>query len=265
MDPLSASFGGVTVGNRLLTEETAETFTVGFVYQPEFLTGLSLTLDYWDISIDDAIQAVSSQNIVDGCYQGSELNPAFCDLTGRNVDPLSAQFGGFNFIRQTTLNFNKAEAAGIDFAAKYAFEIGAHGFDVTVQGSKVNDLDFFESPADPSSRNPELGEIARPDLAGNVFLTWSYGDWQVGWQSQYIDDMLWGGIEVETALTLYGSTVFQDSLWIHDLNARYNLNDEVMIYCGVKNVSDEEPFISENAFPASPRGTFYFVGVDWQM
>lgn len=264
-DPLSASFGGVTVGNRGLTEETAETFTVGFVYQPEFLTGLSLTLDYWDISIDDAIQAVSSQNIVDGCYQGSELNPAFCDLTGRNMNPLSAQFGGFNFIRQTTLNFNKAEAAGIDFAAKYVFEIGAHGFDVTVQGSKVNDLDFFESPADPSSRNPELGEIARPDLAGNVFLTWIYGDWQVGWQSQYIDEMLWGGIEVETALTLYGSTVFQDSLWIHDLNVRYNLNDEVRIYGGVKNVNDEEPFISENAFPASPRGTFYFVGVEWQM
>ena len=88
-------------------EETAETLTIGFVFQPEFIAGLSLTVDYWDISIDDAIQAVSSQNIVNGCYQGTSLNAAFCDLTGRNSDPNSAQFGGFNYLKQTTLNFAK--------------------------------------------------------------------------------------------------------------------------------------------------------------
>ena len=265
VDPLSASFGGVTHGNRDLIEETAETFTLGFVFQPEFFQGFSLTFDYWDISIDDAIQAVSSQNIADGCYQGPALNPAFCDLTARNQDPLSAQYGGFNFLRQTTLNFNKSEANGMDFAAKYAFELGAHGFDVSVQGTKVNDLDFFENPADTSVRNPELSEIARPDLAGNVYVNWSFGDWQFGWQAQYIDEELWGGIEVETAMTLYGSIVFQDSLWLHNLNARYNMSDNMMIYGGIKNLTDEEPFISENAFPASPRGTFYFFGFDYQM
>jgi outer membrane receptor protein involved in Fe transport len=186
-------------------------------------------------------------------------------LSGRNSDPASAQFGGFNYLRQTTLNFNKAEARGVDFTAKYAFEIGAHGFDVTVQGSKVNYLDFYENPTEPDVRNPELGEISRPDLAGNVFLTWSYGNLQIGWQSQFIDEHLWGGIEVETAETLYGSIVFQDALWIHNINARYNLNDELRLYGGVKNLSDEEPFITENAFPASPRGAFYFFGVNWQM
>jgi iron complex outermembrane receptor protein len=264
-DPLSASFGGITQGNPLLTEETAETLTVGFVFQPEFLPGLSLTVDYWDISIEDAIQAVSSQNIVDGCYQGPELNPAFCDLSARNMNPASAQFGGFNFLRQTTLNFSANEAAGTDFAAKYAFEVGAHGFDVTLSGTKVNNLDLYENPSNPDLRNPELTEISRPDLAGNVFLNWTFGDWAFGWQSQFIDDELYGGIEVETAEALYGSIVFQDSLWIHDLKARYNFSDSMRVYGGVKNLTDEVPYITENAFPASPRGTFYFVGFDIQM
>jgi outer membrane receptor protein involved in Fe transport len=265
VDPLSASFGGLTGGNSALQEETAETFTAGFVFQPDFLEGFSLTVDYWDISIEDAIEAVSSQNIVDGCYQGPSLNIAFCDLSQRNSDPNSAQVGGFNFLQQTTLNFAKVETSGIDFAAKYAFELGSHGFDITVQGTKVNEIDDFENPLEPTFKNPELQEINRPELAGNVFLTWTFGDLQVGWQSQFLDEMLYGGIEVETAETLYGSSVFQEAFWQHDINASYLVTDEVLVYGGIKNLTDEEPFITENAFPASPRGTFFFVGVDWQV
>jgi outer membrane receptor protein involved in Fe transport len=265
VDPLSGFFGGVTGGNPLLQEETAKTLTVGFVFQPEFVQGLSLTVDYWDISIDDAIQAVSAQNIVDGCYQGAMLNPNFCQLTERNTDPGSVQFGGFNFLRQSTINFVKIETSGIDFAAKYNFEVGAHGFDVPVQGTSVNEINNFDNPLDTTSINPELLELGRPELAGNVFLNWTFGNLRVGWQSQFIGEMLYGGIEVETAEGLYGRSVFQEEFWQHDINASYVLNDAIMIYGGIKNLTDEQPFITENAFPASPRGSFYFLGVDYTM
>jgi len=264
-DPLTASFGGITGGNPNLQEETAETFTVGFVFQPEFLPGLSLTLDYWDISIEDAIEAVSSQNIVDGCYIGLTLNPSFCALSDREDDPLDAQFGGFRFLQQSTLNFAAVETSGFDFSAKYAFEIGAHGFDVTVQGTSVDEINDFENPLDPSFANPELLELNRPDLAGNVFLNWSWGDLQVGWQSQYMGEMLYGGIEAETYMTLYGPVALNEEFWLHDISASYIVNDELMVYGGVKNLTDEKPFFTENAFPASPRGTFFFIGVDWSM
>ena len=145
------------------------------------------------------------------------------------------------------------------------WEIGAHGFDVTVQGTKVNDINLFQNPVDLSEINPELKETNRPELAGNVFLTWNFGDWQVGWQSQYLDQMLLQDIEVETAMTLYGPIVLRDEFWIHDINARYQVNDGVLIYGGINNLSDENPFITNNAYPASPRGTFFFVGVEWQM
>lgn len=265
VDPLSAFFGGTTGGNPDLQEETAETFTVGFILQPEFLPGLSLTVDYWDISIDDAIQPVSDQNIVDGCYQGPTLNPTFCPLFTRNDDPNSLQFGGLNFLRQSTINFVKVETNGIDFATKYAFEVGEHGFNVTVQGTKVDEINNFDNPLDPVFVNPELVELNRPEFSGNVFLDWSWRGLQVGWQSQYIDEMLFGGIEVEVAESLYGPTVFQDALWLHDLNARYSFSDDIVIYGGVKNITDEKPFMTEFAFPASPRGTFFFLGFDYTM
>lgn len=267
-DPLSASFGGIQGGNPNLTEETADTITAGIVFQPEFIEGLSITVDYWDISIDDAIEEPNDNDIVNGCYFGAALNPLFCDLFTRNSNPASAQYGGFNFIQVATINFAKLETNGIDFAVNYAFEIGAHSFDVKLQGTSIDKLDRFSNPADLTEVDPELGEIYRPELAGNIFLTWSYGDWQVGWQSQYMDTQLLGpagAVEIQTAQTLYGSVVFQPEFWQHDINARYLWNDDVVIYGGIKNLSDEQPFISNNAYPASPRGTFYFVGVDWQM
>lgn len=115
-DPLSAAFGGVTGGNADLQEETAETTTLGFVFTPTFLEGFSITVDYWDITIDDAISTVSSQNIVDGCYRGESLNTSFCDLFTRNGDSSSLQFGGFNFMKTTSINFAKLETSGIDFS-----------------------------------------------------------------------------------------------------------------------------------------------------
>ena len=262
-DPLSASFGGLTGGNPNLQEETAETFTVGFVFQPDFLEGFSFTADYWDIKITDAIEAVSSQNIVDGCYQGPSLNQQFCDLTLRNPDPLSAQFGGFIFLQQTTLNFAKVETSGFDLSARYAFEIGASGIDLTVQATNVEKIDDFENPLDPTFKNPELGEIYRPEWAGNIMANWSLGDFRLGWHTNYMGEMLFGGIEVETANTLYGPSVVQDAVWQHNISANFLINDSVLVYGGVKNITDETPFITENAFPASPRGRFFFVGLDW--
>ena len=54
-------------------------------------------------------------------------------------------------------------------------------------------------------------------------------------------------------------------MWIHDLNARYLFNDNLMVYGGARTVTEEEPFISNFAYPAGPRGRFFCLGVDYQM
>ena len=264
-DPLSASFGGVAGGNRNLTEETADTTTYGLVYQPNFLEGLSFTIDYWEIEIEDAISSVSSQDIVDGCYKEAALNDAFCTLFTRNADSSSMQHGGFNFLRSTAINFADLETSGIDLAIGYDFTIGAHNFSANVQGTEVNEIDFYTNPADLNEVNPELGEILRPERAGNVYLSWNYGDFSVAFQSQYLDEMLLGTVEIETADTLYGKKVYMDETWIHDISASYTYSDEITIYGGIRNLSEEDPFMTENAFPASPRGRMIFLGGTYRL
>ncbi|MEO1035472.1 MAG: TonB-dependent receptor [Pseudomonadota bacterium] len=264
-DPLSAAFGGTTGGNTELDEETAETKTLGVVFQPEDIPGFNLTIDYWDISIDDAIEAVTSQNIVDGCYQGASLNQNFCQLFTRNPDPNSLQAGGFNFLQQTSVNFARLDTSGYDIAARFGFDVGDNQFDVRVQATKVNELDFFQNPNDLSEVNPELGEVNRPEWAGNIFLGYEIGNLSLGWQAQYLDEQLVQFVEVETAASLYGDSVIQDETWIHDFSANYTINEQLMIYGGIRNVTDEEPFLTNVAYPASSRGRFFFVGVDYQL
>ncbi|MCC2617333.1 TonB-dependent receptor [Aestuariibacter halophilus] len=264
-DPLSAAFGGLTGGNPDLQEETAETTTIGFVYTPEFVEGLSISVDYWDIQLDDAVNAISDQNIADGCYQGNSLNPQFCELLARNSDPDSIFYGGFNFMKSTSINFAKRETSGYDFTLDYQFEVDKHRFEFGIAGTKVDELNDFNNPLDLTDVDPELGEIRRPELAGNVTLQWQYENLTVGWQGQYVDEMLLAYVEIETAQALYGDAVFMDDMWIHDLNARYVLDDNLEVYGGINNVTDEEPFITNYAYPVSARGRYVFMGFNVRM
>lgn len=264
-DPLSAAFGGLQGGNPNLTEETADTVTFGFVFQPSFLEGFNLTVDYYDIEIENAIESVTGQDIVDGCYQAASLNPAFCSSQSRNTDSASPQFGGFNFLQSSDINFSRLETDGYDLTASYTFDLSDHNFEVSVTGNKVNELNFFTNPTDPTVVNPELTEINRPEYSGNVFLGWNWGDLSVGWQSQYLGEMLESEIEVETATALYGRSILQGDTWIHDLNATYLWSDQLTVFGGINNVTQEIPFITTNAFPASPRGRMMFLGANYTL
>jgi len=264
-DTNTGAFSGVSGGNRNLSQETAETFTAGIVFRPEFISGLSMSLDYWNIKIDNAIANVSSQNIVDGCYQGAALNATFCDLLARNSNASSFQFGSLNFLRQTEINFAKSTASGLDFSLKYAFQLGQHAFSLGVQGTRVYEIDNYTNPLDLTVVDPSLGELTRPKLAGKVSLGWNYGNLFVGWQAQYMGEQLLRFAAIETADTQFGSAVTMGDLWIQNLNARYSINDHFSVYGGIENVTDVKPFITERAYPASARGTFYFLGVKWDM
>lgn len=263
VDPLTARFVGETSGNPDLLEETAKTYTVGVIFQPRFIEGLTVSVDYFNIEIDDAISAVSQQDIVDNCYDSANFpNNQFCPLFTRNRDEASPTFLGFNFLRQVSLNFASLETAGIDFKARYNFAVDENLFSVGVSGSWFDKIDQFFDPGDPTAIDPELGEIQRPEWAATFDVNWTRGDLSVTWQTQYLDEMGLRGVEIETFETNFGPTGIQSDTFIHNLSASYKLNDNISLYGGINNIADKEPFITEQAYPVSPRGRFAFFGVN---
>jgi len=262
-DPLTARLVGATSGNPDLIEETADTFTVGFIWAPEFLAGLTLTVDYWDITIDDAIDAPSEEDILDGCYDSLQFpDNQFCPLLSRNEDPTSPQFKGLNFIQVQQLNIGSLEATGIDFAAKYQFDIGAADVRLGLSGTKMNKLDRFFDPLDPTAVDPELGELQTPEWGGNFTAGVVIGPVKVGYRLQYMSEQGLREVEIETASFVFGPAGIADETYIHDISFSWDLNDNYQLYGGVNNISDEIPFLTEYAFPVSPLGRFFFFGLD---
>ena len=262
-DPLTARFVGATSGNPDLNEEEADTITFGFIYTPGFAEGLSISLDYWDIQIDDAIDAPSDQSIVDACYDSTEFpDNQYCELIRRNSNPNSPQFNGLEFIRQQQLNIGSLEATGVDFDVRYRTDVGNFDMLFAVTGTWMDKLDRFFDPANPSAVDPELGELQRPEWAGNFLWTLATGPFGLNYKMQYLDKQALRNVEIETIDSLFGPAGMADETYVHDIAATWDVTDQYRLYGGINNIGDERPFITEFAFPVNPIGRFFFVGLD---
>lgn len=110
--------GFFTGGNPALKPEVSITQTVGVAYQPAFFRKLRLSVDYYNIRINDAITATSTQNVVNNCFIGGVFTGnSFCSLISfANNDPVAGQLTG---VQGVTANVAKFTTRGIDIQATY--------------------------------------------------------------------------------------------------------------------------------------------------
>lgn len=261
VDPLTARFSGSISGNPNLQEETATTWTVGAQITPSFIPGLILSVDYYNIELEDAINNVSAQDIVDNCVDSSDISNNFCTLFTRN--PAT---GGFTFLQQSALNFALRETSGVEFAGQFRFDVGDHTFTLNASGTWVEKLDDFFDPSDITLVDPELGELQRPEWAGRASITWDWDRLSLTWGTSYVDSQGLRAVEIETVGNTGTDTYsfangIADETFIHDISFSYDVNDMFDVYGGVNNIFDEQPFVTEQAYPVSPVGTLFFLGV----
>jgi iron complex outermembrane recepter protein len=261
VDPLTARFSGTISGNPALSEETATTWTVGAQFTPTFLPSLVLSVDYYNIELEDAINTVGAQDIVDNCVDSATIANGFCDLITRNPNT-----GGFTFLRQTSVNFARQETAGVEAALQYGFDVGEHSFTLNANGTWVEKLDNFFDPSDLTFVDPELGEIQRPEWAAQGAFTWDWKGLSLTWSTTWLDRQGLRSVEIEDVGTTGADTFSPENglasdTFIHDASFSYEASDKFEIYGGVNNIFNKKPFITEQAFPVSPVGTFFFLGV----
>jgi outer membrane receptor protein involved in Fe transport len=258
-DPLSAGFPGATGGNQDLKPETGETTSYGIVLAPRFVEGLVLSVDYLKIDIADAILSVSPQNIVDKCYDSPTLANQFCSLIGRNDDPMSAQSGGLDFLRQVLLNFGAAIYEGYDATARYDFMAFDTALTASVTWSTVEKL--LEVPQE-GPQDDELGEMRRPKESAQFSLSGIRGAFGLEYSGMYLGKQTLNyeaGTEIETVMTNFGPSAFTDEIVVHNLRGSYTVED-FTLYGGINNLTDESPYASELAYPVSPVGRYFYVG-----
>jgi len=100
-----------TGGNVNLSPEIADTTTVGVVLSPSFVPGLQLSVDYYDIKIEDVIIDPTAQEVVNACYQAGDQSK--CDLIVRDST------GKITDIYGTLINLQEMSTKGVDVEASY--------------------------------------------------------------------------------------------------------------------------------------------------
>lgn len=236
----------VTVGgNPLLTPEEADIMTLGMVYEPSYIEGLSLTVDYYDIDISNAIDEVDSNLVANQCLGASgniiNADTALCQSANIAIDgtgSISFDNGKQNIGGQVT--------SGFDINVAYNFE--SYGFNWRVS-LDTSILDTFEKSDEEGVVTDYTGVITGndggyADLKSNLNVTVIADSWQAGYEIRYISEMDSFAC-VSDPSDCYTPVV--DSIIYHDVTASYYLNDSITFSGGINNLLDEDaPYFSGN-------------------
>ena len=245
-------------GNPDLGPEVADTYTVGFVFQPSAIDGLMITLDYWNIEIEDAITTPSVADVMEGCYS-TEFNPALsfnasCALINRS--PLSGNLNDNDSlgIALSLNNIGFIKRDGVDLSVRYAFDLADLGADpfwgsvaLGWTGTFANDV--INQPTPASVRRQCVGYYSvscggpNPELEFTTRGTWSFSDYTLSLQWRYH-----GEVEEEPGGTDFLPTFSTiDAYNYFDLSGAWAVNDQLDLNLTIANLTDEAPPVVGNS------------------
>ncbi|AAZ26620.1 TonB-dependent receptor plug domain-containing protein [Colwellia psychrerythraea] len=228
-------------GNDELTPEESTSLTIGTVWTPSYLENFSITLDFYDIEIKDAIIEVESQDIADNCVDATGGPDAvYCGAVDR-----SATTYDIDLVRSGFLNASAYNTSGIDVEMRYNFALDSLGVPgelyLKLFVNKLLELEQFEFQDRPDEINVEVGETGDPELQASFSATYNLDDLSVTWQSRYIDrvvtyDVSPGGGSPEDLEQGY-----IPSVTTHDLSFNYIVSENVKVNAGLRNIFDKLP------------------------
>ncbi len=257
---------GSTGGNLDLDPETADTVTFGFVWQPELGSNdLSITVDYWQISIDDVIKTIDGPSVLQRCFN-STFNPtldpanAFCQLITRGSATGTVTEVSTNFLNLATL-----ETSGIDMQLQHAFDLGPGKLQTNVSVGWLNKYEEQSLPNDPfldyagtvgGPANRVADNDVHPEWKVSVMPTFTVGSATVAMRWRYLSSMEARQVVVDPNATTPGVP----SISYVDVFGSYKFTDNLLIRASVTNVLDEDPPEVSGQIGQTRIGTYDILG-----
>jgi iron complex outermembrane receptor protein len=239
--PLTGNFSqpnsqvdGIWLSNRDLKAETGEVLSYGIVYEPSWLSGLSLSVDFWDYEIKDSITRIDPNYAADNCAATGLAQ--FCDLIERNQD------GSILVIREPYVNLGKLETSGFDIGARYTLRDTAIGsFRFNLEATYIEKYDNTPSPGAEKSKiaghyDRQFGNYAR--WRGLASVGWAMGSADALLTARYIHSLT---LEDPDGMPGVQPDLEIGSITYVDLTVGYTFPTETRIQAGVLNLQDKQP------------------------
>jgi outer membrane receptor protein involved in Fe transport len=242
-----------------LQAEKSKSLTIGMVAQPKFIPGLNIAVDYYNITVNGVIVALTAQAIANSCYDQPTLNNPFCGLFTRvrsGTGPFGEVPGNIqgNTLVSAPFNFAKRVRRGIDFQLDYSRNLGN---DFSIKANLIYTHSFqisnYENPALPDFENRILGELGDPSNEFRLGVDVTKGPFTFGYEVRYIGPMWINAYEDYNALqdrvpqdSDYAEISQYPSVFYHDVRFEWDMEKSgiaknFMLYAGVDNVFNLTP------------------------
>jgi len=261
---------GSAYANFPIKPEQGKTFDFGAVYSPSWAPGLSSTVDFWHLYLNNVITSVGVQSELNLCAAG---NLTYCRFisryaSGPNQGQLTAQ------TLQPAGNLGTTSTGGVDFSLNY--KLPEFSFGKFSVGLNATYLKYFNEQTSPGTAAnityADAGHFmpfgsaqaaACPGASGNClfprwkgqgYLSWQLGNWDASWRMRYIGRFQMGSqspsqdvhpdgacndgnyCTIQGAVYKYGATTY------NDVSLGYNIEPlNTRVAFGINNLFDKQP------------------------
>jgi len=242
-----------------LQPEHGKSFDYGFVYDPNWLPGFSVSADYYRIVLSDLIVSGAgiAQTILDSCFASTTAAPSVtCQLITRNTS--GSDKGQIKYIYESSFNAGQLVTSGADLNLRYRLPETPFGnFTANFQTTYIQRYDVTtggETQGFAGHFDRTYGNLVRwRALAG---LDWNWGAFNANWTARYIGRGRVGYACSPGASAAAGDAAGADGCYphpefavlpfgsytYHNLSFGYNIEPiNTMVQVGIDNVGDRTP------------------------
>ena len=237
-----------TGGNPNVNPEESESMTIGVVLNP--MDGLTLTVDYFDITVEDGIGTVSPKTALDKCIETGAA--AFCNLINRNPVNGSLWLTG-GYISAQITNISEEQTSGIDVIFDYSVDTNWGPLVVSGVTTLLDSYDITELPGEAAigcsgNWGGSCGKNPMPEVMGS---------YTVGLTTEFDTDVILGVRYLGETDDLNANDIDFDAYTYLDATAIYSVNDNMSVTLGVSNLLDKEPGYTSDAGTAPGNGNTF--------
>ncbi len=242
------SVAGFVGGNPDLAPERGTTLTYGIAFAPNFLPGFSVTVDRFEISLDNIINTVGRQTKANQCYDTTTR--LFCGDLTRSTNP---NVPGANYVltavNDQLINVAAFKLKGIDFTAAYVTPLLGGRASFNVIGTLYDQAQQTTLPGQPTT---DLLGFAGGSTSDQGFIKFT-GNTTASWTSE-------DGVALTYNMRYLGKarnspfadpTINIGDRFYHNARVSFDVTENYQFFFGVNNIADSKPPL----FPSSTAGT----------
>jgi outer membrane receptor protein involved in Fe transport len=247
VDNPASQYNGLVGGNQNLDPEKSDTTSFGFVFTPRFAEGLTWSVDYFDIKVEDLIGSVGADLIVNNALAG---DPTFTALVHRAPGSGTLWLTTGGYVIDPIINTGSLQVKGIDTEINYGWDMGGNAGRLAFQLIGTYNDEYKVEPLTGSPKYDCLGLYG--SVCGTPIPQWRHkfrATWVAPWNFdvslswRYVD-----GVDLDHTSSdpqLNGSVPATDakidSQNYFDLAASYTFAGSVTARIGINNITDEDP------------------------